>query len=319
MGGAVLVLFAPASNTDRRWRSAAVLAASTVAVAALAQGLDLWRWRVVGFDGGGKDWLSLARLLLWFGWPAWPLALWTLWRWRQQIFSRPGQRHLLVPLWFTLVSIGATITTQPADRALLLGLPPLAALAAFALPTLRRSVGALMKLVHAAVLHRLGHRDLGDLDRYADRGACQARRQRGRRRPGLCPSFSVLALLVAVAATVGWCGLAWWRASRNRAPIWKSLVLPAGGAAPGLAFADDPVAAPAGLRAQLRSAGAQCDHRPAGPEPGCIQTVGLNRAQVAALQFHGQLSLQRAGLEDEMPVASGGQRLLARVRARGPR
>ena len=49
-----------------------------------------------------------------------------------------------MPLWFTLVSIGATITTQPADRALLLGLPALAALAAFALPTLRRSVGALI-------------------------------------------------------------------------------------------------------------------------------------------------------------------------------
>ena len=36
-----------------------------------------------------------------------------------------------------------------------------------------------------------------------------------------------------------------------------------------------------------------------GPAPGCIQTLGLNRAQVAALQYHGALSLQRAGLQDE--------------------
>ena len=36
-----------------------------------------------------------------------------------------------------------------------------------------------------------------------------------------------------------------------------------------------------------------------GAAPGCVQTVGLSRAQVAALQYHGQLSLQRAGLQDE--------------------
>ena len=36
-----------------------------------------------------------------------------------------------------------------------------------------------------------------------------------------------------------------------------------------------------------------------GPAPGCVQTVGLSRAQVAALQYHGGLSLQRAGLQDE--------------------
>ena len=298
IGGAALVLFAPASNTDRRWRWAAVLAASTVAVAALAQGLDLWRWRVVGFDGGGKDWLSLARLLLWFGWPAWPLALWTLWRWRQQIFSRPGQRHLLVPLWFTLVSIGATITTQPADRALLLGLPALAALAAFALPTLRRSVGALIDwftllfftasalaiwVIWIAMQTGVPAKPAANVAKLA---------------PGFVPQFSVLALLVAVAATVGWCGLAWWRASRNRAPIWKSLVLPAGGAALGWLLL---MTLWLPLLDYARSYGPQVRSVVAalGPEPGCIQTVGLNRAQVAALQFHGQLSLQRAGLQDE--------------------
>ena len=41
-----------------------------------------------------------------------------------------------------------------------------------------------------------------------------------------------------------------------------------------------------------------------GPEPGCLQTVGLSRAQVAALQVHGQLSLQPAGLQDASWPAS---------------
>ena len=28
---------------------------------------------------------SIGRLWLWFMWPAWPLALWTLWRWRRHL------------------------------------------------------------------------------------------------------------------------------------------------------------------------------------------------------------------------------------------
>ena len=67
-------------------------------------------------------------------------GLWTLWRWRRQIFSRPGQRHLLVPSGSPWCPSAATITTQPADRALLLGLPP--GCAGRVCPaTLRRSVG----------------------------------------------------------------------------------------------------------------------------------------------------------------------------------
>ena len=36
-----------------------------------------------------------------------------------------------------------------------------------------------------------------------------------------------------------------------------------------------------------------------GTPAGCVQTLGLNRSQVAALQYHGQLSLQPAGLQPE--------------------
>jgi hypothetical protein len=36
----------------------------------------------------------LLRQLVWFTWPAWPLALWTLWRWRLRLLSR----HIVYPL-----------------------------------------------------------------------------------------------------------------------------------------------------------------------------------------------------------------------------
>ena len=298
LGSMVVVVYAPGSQTDHRLRWALALGAITLAAALIAWGLDLWRWRIVDSGSGGKEWQSLARLLLWFGWPAWPLALWTLWHWRKQIISRQGHRHLLLPLWFSAVSIAATITTQPADRALLLGLPALTALAAFALPTLRRSVGALIDwftllfftvsalaiwVIWIAMQTGVPAKPAANVAKLA---------------PGFVPQFSALALVVALAATVGWCSLVWWRAARNRAPIWKSLVLPASGAALGwlllmtlwlplLDYARS-------YRPQVRSVMAAL-----GPSPGCVQTVGLNRAQVAALQYHGGLSLQRAGLQDE--------------------
>lgn len=292
----LVVVAAPVGSADRRLPWSLALAAATLAAALLAWQLDLWRWRIVDTDEA-KEWQSLARLLLWFGWPAWPLALWTLWRWRKQILSRQGHRHLLLPLWFSAVSIAATLTTQPADRALLLGLPALAVLAAFALPTLRRSMGALIDwftllfftvsalaiwVIWIAMQTGFPAKPAANVAKLA---------------PGFVPQFSALALAVALAATAGWCYLVWWRAARNRAPIWKSLVLPAGGAAlcwvllmtlwlPLLDYARS-------YRAQVHSVMAVL-----GPEPGCVQTVGLNRAQVAALQYHGGLALQRAALQD---------------------
>ncbi|OYD51623.1 hypothetical protein [Acidovorax kalamii] len=298
IGSMALVALAPGSSTDRRWPWALGLLAVTLLAAWAAWALDLWRWRIVGGGTGAKEWQSLVRLLIWFGWPAWPLALWTLWRWRKQIVSRQGHRHLLLPLWFSVVSVAATLSTQPADRALLLGLPAMAALAAFALPTLRRSVGALIDwftllfftvsalaiwVIWIAMQTGVPAKPAANVAKLA---------------PGFEPQFSTLALVVALAATVGWCGLVWWRASRNRAPIWKSLVLPAGGAALGwvllmtlwLPLLDYARSYTPQVRSVLAAMG---------PEPGCIQTVGLSRAQVAALQYHGRLSLQRAGLQDE--------------------
>lgn len=121
------------------------IALLTLLLALLVSRLDLWRWRIELPEASWKEWRSMGRLLLWFTWPAWPLALWTLWRWRHQwLRTRAPSRHLALPLWFTGVAVGATLTTSSGDRSLLLALPALAALAAFALPTLERSVTALI-------------------------------------------------------------------------------------------------------------------------------------------------------------------------------
>lgn len=269
-----------------------LIAAITCVVSALAYALDLWRWRIdlPGSDTSSplQDWQRLGRLLLWFTWPAWPLALWTLWRWRRQLASR----HVALPLWFAAVAVGATLTTDASDRSLLLSLPPLAALAAFALPTFKRSAASLIDwftllffsgcaiiiwVVWVAMQTGVPQQPAANVVRLA---------------PGFEPSFSWFPFLAALLATIGWTWLVKWRASAQRAAIWKSLVLPAGGTTlcwlllmtlwlPLL----DYVRSYAPISRQISNL---VDRN------ACVEIYGVSSAQATALQYHGSLTLQRA-------------------------
>jgi hypothetical protein len=109
--------------------------------------------------------------------------------------------------------------------------------------------------------------------------------------PGFVHSFSIASFLIALCASMVWAWLVKWRVGRHQAAIWKSLVLPAGGAAlcwlllmtlwlPLLDFARS--YAPLVHQATLTMP----------PNPGCVATSGLSRSQVAAFEFHGGLELQ---------------------------
>ena len=72
-----------ARDRASRQRLLWALPLAALAGAALAQWLGLWRWQVQWPLAGPAPWLalrSIGRLLLWFTWPIWPLALWSLWR-----------------------------------------------------------------------------------------------------------------------------------------------------------------------------------------------------------------------------------------------
>ncbi|MBS0433809.1 MAG: hypothetical protein JSR75_02780 [Proteobacteria bacterium] len=206
-------------------RTAWWIAAAGVIALALGTALSAWAWRVA--DLAGLNPLTTARLLLWFGWPAWPLALWTLWRWRGHLLHR----HIAVPLGITLSAIGACLAMGGSDRALMLGVPSLAVLAAFALPTLQRSASAAIDwfsvfffslcalaiwVIYAAMQTGVPAKPAANVARLA---------------PEFHPSFSAFALAIAIAGTLAWVWLVRWRTGRHRHPLWKSLVLPAGGVA----------------------------------------------------------------------------------------
>lgn len=264
----------------------------TALVCVLAYGLDLWRWRIQlpGTDGqpAWDTWRKLGRLLLWFTWPAWPLALWTLWRWRWQLASR----HVALPLWFAAMAVAATLTTAASDRSLLLSLPALAALAAFALPTLKRSVASLVDwftllfftgcalviwVVWIAMQTGVPRQPAANVARLA---------------PGFEPSFSWFAFLAAACATLAWAALVHWRAGAHRAAIWKSLVLPAAGATlcwlllmtlwlPLLDYARS-------YAPTSRQLASMVDKK------SCVEIYGLSSAHAAGLQYHGRLELRQA-------------------------
>ncbi|MDM7942639.1 MAG: hypothetical protein QUV35_08420 [Hydrogenophaga sp.] len=255
------------------------------------------------------QWQSWGKLLVWFTWPAWPLVLWTLWRWRNQLL-RP---HVALPLWAVLVSVVDSALSPERDRALLLALPALAALAAFALPTLRRSVSALVDwftllffsgcalviwVIWVAMQTGVPAKPAANVAKLA---------------PGFVPEFSLVLFVIGAAATAAWLWLVAWRVGQHRQALWKSLVLPAAGSTlcwlllmtlwlPLLDFGRS--YGPVSRRIATLV-----------PAQGCVLVDGLSQAQIAALQHHGGLKLVRTGGEpaadcQSLVVAPASQRTL---------
>jgi 4-amino-4-deoxy-L-arabinose transferase-like glycosyltransferase len=256
-----------------------VLLASLLA-SAVAWSLGAWRWRLDALQT--SDLPGLARLWLWFMWPAWPLALWTLWRWRRQL----THRHLSVPLVSVVACLLANMGMGGSDRALLLALPGLAVLAAFALPTLKRSAAAAIDwfsmcffsawmifiwVIYIAMQTGLPAQPAANVARLL---------------PGYTPQFSALPLALAVAGSLAWIAVVRWRTGRHREALWKSLVLPAGGVAtvwllsltlwlPALDYARSPRPLISRLQAIV-------------PAGGCVAAPQMAPAAVAALEVFGQ-------------------------------
>ena len=267
----------------------------TVLAAALVFGLGLAQWKITLGHSLLSDVRSQAKLLLWFTWPVWPLAIWTLWRWRRQWL----ERHVALPLWFALVPLAATWTTDFSDRSLLLALPAFATLAAFALPTFRRSAAALIDWFN--VLFFSGLAVLGWMYWIAMLTGAPRKPAASVARlvPGFVAEFSPVAFVLALAATLAWCWLVRWRTGRHRAALWKTLVLPAGGTAlcwmllmtlwlPSIDYARSYVP-------QVRAVTERIGH------PRCVAELALSRPHIAALRHHGNLNLQPLLLGNDCP------------------
>jgi hypothetical protein len=272
--------------TPRRIRLA-IVGAGLLATATLATVLGAWRWRLELHLGDWSHWQGQGRLFLWFVWPTWPLALWTLWRWRAIVQRwKPLGVHVWWPLGWVGVLALTTVLTPSGERSLLLSLPAWAALAAFALPTFSRSAAALIDwftlLFFSGCALVIWVVWLSLQTGFPAQPAANV----ARLAPGFVHHFSATLFFIALIASLTWAALVKWRISRHRSALWKSMILPAGGAALGwlllmtlwlplLDYARSYLPMVQALRLQVAS------------DPGCVTYQGLDTSQAAALRVHG--------------------------------
>ncbi len=254
--------------------------AGVAAAAALGWVLGTWHWRVA--DWSRVDGAGVARQWLWFLWPAWPLALWTLWRWRRQL----SYRHLSVPLVLAGAGGLANLAMGGSDRALMLALPGFAVLAAFALPTLKRGTTAAIDWFSMCFFSLCAITIWVIYTSLQTGVPAQPAINVLRLAPGFEQPFSLPELLLALLGTAAWIWLLRWRTGRHREALWKSLVLPAGGVAlcwlllmtlwlPLLDYWRSPRPFVQRLAAQV-------------PPGACIAAPGLAMSTVAALEHFGR-------------------------------
>ncbi len=187
-------------------------------------------WMLWNYDQLGlPSWETLRHLLkngIWFAWPAWPFAAWAVYAWRRQYQAL----HVMLPFTFATASVLLVLFSGHSDEGVLLPLlPPLAILAAFGLPTMKRGAinavdwFSVMTLTTCAAFIWIGWiaKQTG--------WPAQLAKNAFKLAPGFKPEFNLIACVVAVLATAGWFVLVHWRVSRRPSVLWRAVVLSSGG------------------------------------------------------------------------------------------
>ncbi|PSB91957.1 ArnT family glycosyltransferase [Candidatus Pandoraea novymonadis] len=214
--------------------SIATFIAGTWPAAALQWAPDsqqwLSKWATISIGSFSRSSFSslsyTAKNLVLFAWPAWPLAicsLYTWWKW----YRAP---HVCIPMTLAAtILILVFLQEHQGNRLFMLLLPPLSIVAAFGLPTLKPStinaidwfavisftlLASFVWIVWLAGLTGFPLSTARNLYRLV---------------PGFKPEFSWTAFLSAILATAAWIVLVTWRISNSPKVIWRSVVLSSGG------------------------------------------------------------------------------------------
>jgi 4-amino-4-deoxy-L-arabinose transferase-like glycosyltransferase len=193
-----------------------------------AESFEAWTaWNIGRLGGPSTKGLTyLLKNVIWFAWPAWPFAGWAIYAWRRQRLAL----HITLPFSaFLALTIFAVFNPRPDQSTLLSFLPPLAILAAFGLPTMKRGAinavdwFSVMTLTTCAAFIWLGWiaKQTG--------WPAQLAKNAFRLAPGFKPEFNLIAFIVALAASIGWVLLVRWRISRRPSVLWRAVVLSSGG------------------------------------------------------------------------------------------
>lgn len=176
------------------------------------------------------NWESISyffKYSIWFAWPAWPFAAWSIYAWRKQ----DKALHISLPVSFILCFVVLAFANTNSEESVLLPLlPPLAILAAFGLPTMKRSTinavdwFAVMVFTIMASLFWFGW--LAEQTGWPSVTSKKILSWA----PGFQPEFQWLSFIIALIATIAWFRIVYWRISRQPAVLWRAVVLSGGGA-----------------------------------------------------------------------------------------
>lgn len=190
--------------------------------------VDLWmQWNIMQIDTPELESSSyFFRYALWGFWPAWPYACWAIYAWRRQL----KEPHVMLPLLFTLIFFLLAILNFQKEETLMLAMfPPLAILAAFGLPTMKRgAINAVdwfsvisFTIIATVIWVCWIAAQTGWPPKIAHNALKLA--------PGFTPEFHFLAAFIALLGTISWFILVYWRLSRQPSVLWRAVVLSSGG------------------------------------------------------------------------------------------
>lgn len=253
-------------------------------------------WMIGKFLMAGGPTLSnirfLSKTLLWYAWPAWPIAIWAIYAWRTQ-----ASLHILLPA----AGIGVLLLlnlASPASRDvdLLPLLPPLAILATFGLPTLKRGAINAIDWFSVMTLSAIaGFIWLGWMAKQTGWPA-QLAKNAFKLAPGFKPEFNAVAFMIALASTIGWLLLLNWRLGRRPPVLWRAVVLSTGGLVlcwlllmtlwlPWLNYGQSYDGVAQNIKTHLPD-----DYR-------CVSARGVGPAQRASFAYLGEVRFERSGDE----------------------
>ena len=249
-----------------------------------------WNAAEIG-TGSLRSLVFLARNLPWYLWPAWPLALWAAWRWREK-WRTPA---LLLPLLMAgAAGVLMLLAPVPSEAMMLPAVVPAAMLAALALPVVERGLVSLLDWIAVATFSLIGvviwAYWLALLTGFPPRMADSAIRLA----PGFASDMAALQTLAGLIASVAWLALVWWRASQRPRAIWRPMALSSGGLL--LAWVLLIVLWLPAYNARVSYRGVATDLAAAlGRTDGCVRGEPLDAAQRANLAHFGGVRFGRPG------------------------
>ncbi len=184
-------------------------------------------WNVESVSGPSRDTITyFLRTAPWFFWPAWPVALWAIGRWRGR-WSEPA--IALPSLTIVALTLRALLAPSGAETWLLPATVPMAMLAAAGVPTLKRGIVSLIDWFAVTSSTLFGiviwAYWIALMSGFPPRMAFRARQIA----PGFIPEGVFGEVVLGLLATAAWLLLVRWRVSRHPPMIWRAMALSCGG------------------------------------------------------------------------------------------